>query len=149
VLVVAVVALLLWTVPLAPVGPASVLAITLVVCPVVIGGLLCFRYLRIKNTTYRLSPRKLECQSYSLKLFGVFNSVVNIAELREIHAYSNSYLDIWFFNCGGVVLTVSGDVPDFRIENVESPLSVKRQIEAICFGGDEVPEVPEGPPPVG
>jgi len=117
---------------------AMVLAIGIALLPIlaILAATLYLRYLRIKNTTYRLYPKKLECESYALRFLGVHNSVVNIGELREIHAYSNSYLDIWFFDCGGVVLTVSGDVPDFRIADVYMPRNVQATIERVCFADD-------------
>ena len=43
-------------------------------------------------------------------------------------------LDVFFFNCGSVTLTVSGDIADFRIKDVEAPLEIQRTIERVCLG---------------
>lgn len=95
---------------------------------------LWINYRRIKNTVYKIFPKKIQVSSYSFKFLGVFNNVVNLAQLRQIQASVNSLLDLWFFKCGKVILTVSGDRSDFVIENVHRPASVKRQVEEVAFG---------------
>lgn len=95
-------------------------------------------YRRIKNTEYRIFPNKIEMTSYLFRFLGVHNNVVNLAQLRQIQATSNSYLDLWFFKCGSVTLTVSGDVADFEVTNVYLPDQVRRQIEEIAFGETDV-----------
>jgi len=90
---------------------------------------------RILNTTYHIYPNKIEASSYLFRFLGVYNNVANLSQLRQIHATSNSWLDLWFFKCGSVSLTVSGDVADFRLANVYQPGDVRQQIEDIAFGG--------------
>ena len=107
-----------------------------------------FNYLRIKNTVYRLYANKLEVYSYTIKFLGIRNNVVNTTQLRQIQANSNSWLDVFFFGCGYVTLTVSGDVADFRIEDVYLPGKVKRKIEIVCFGEDAVSPVRDDRPTV-
>lgn len=99
---------------------------------------LWFSYRRIKNTKYRIFPNKIEVSSYVFRFLGVYNNVVNLTQLRQIQARSNSMLDLWFFKCGEVILTVSGDVADFEVINVYRPSSVRKQIEEIAFGKENV-----------
>ena len=112
---------------------------------------LWFDYRRIKHTEYRIFRNKIETTSYLFRFLGVYNNVVNLAQLRQIQASVNSYFDLWFFKCGKVTLTVSGDVSDFKVKNVYRPGQVRRQIEEIAFGKDNVqqgvgsaPEVDDG-----
>ena len=98
-----------------------------------------FQYLRIKNTTYSIYPNQLQEHSYLFKFLGVQNSTINLAETRQIQAFSNTFLDVLFFNCGGVTLTVSGDLADFQIKNIHNPGAVKVLIEEICFGESTQP----------
>jgi len=91
-------------------------------------------YLRIKNTTYFIYSNKVEMQSYVFLFLGVDNNVVNLSQVRQIKVFSNTYLDIWFFSCGNVVLTVSGDIADFEFKNIYHPGLVKQQVERMCFG---------------
>jgi hypothetical protein len=89
---------------------------------------------RISNTEYRIYSNKIEASSYLFRFMGAHNNVVSLAHLRQIQACTNSLLDLWFFHCGSVTLTVSGDVPDFRLENIYQPGTVRQQIEAVAFG---------------
>lgn len=91
-------------------------------------------YLRISHTVYRVFPDKIELTSYIFKFMGVFNNTVRLSQLRQIQAFSNSRLDVWFFKCGRIVLTVSGDDSDFAILNVHRPARIRRTIEAAAFG---------------
>ena len=111
------------------------------------GASLWLKYLRLSNTKYLIYPNKIEASSYTFQFMGVHNNVANLKQLRQIHAAVNSYLDLWFFHCGHVSLTVSGDVEDFVLEDVYKPGQIRRQIEEIVFGkdsvqrGDATPEV--------
>ena len=100
--------------------------------------ILWIKFLRISNTKYSIYPNKIEASSYTFRFMGVHNNVVNLKQLRQIHASVNSYLDLWFFFCGHVSITVSGDVTDFVLENVYKPGQIRRQIEEIVFGKDNV-----------
>jgi hypothetical protein len=95
-------------------------------------------YLRIKNTRYIISPGKIEGYSYIFQWLGVANNAVNLRQLRQVKGYSNGMLDIWFFHCGKIVLTVSGDVSDFRMENIYNPGVFRDIIEEIAFGSSSV-----------
>ena len=107
---------------------------------------LWLKYLRIINTKYLVYPNKIEASSYTFRFMGVHNNVVNLKQLRQIQASVNTYLDLWFFFCGHVSITVSGDITDFVLENVYRPGQIRRQIEEIVFGKDNVQQgtaVPE------
>jgi len=91
-------------------------------------------YRRIKNTKYVIHPGKVSGYSYTFRFLGVSNNVVNLRQVRQIQVYSNSYLDIWFFHCGRIVLTVSGDVADFELTNLYRAGRTKVLLESICFG---------------
>ena len=99
---------------------------------------LWLNYLRISNTKYLIYPNKIEASSYTFSFMGVHNNVVNLKQLRQIQASVNTYLDLWFFYCGHVSITVSGDVTDFVLENVYRPGQIRRQIEEVVFGKDNV-----------
>ncbi len=112
---------------------------------------LWFDYRRIKHTVYRIFPKKIETTSYLFLFLGAYNNVVNLAQLRQIQASVNTMFDLWFFKCGRVTLTVSGDVTDFEIKNVYRPSVVRKQVEEIAFGKESVqhgagpvPEVDNG-----
>lgn len=93
-----------------------------------------FPYIRIKNTEYRIYKNKIQESSYLFKFLGVTNNTVNLSQLRQIKSYSNSYWDIWFFKCGLIKLTVSGDVADFELTNIKDPSQVRDTVGAIVFG---------------
>lgn len=95
---------------------------------------LWLEYRRIEHTEYRIFPNKIEVSSYLFQFMGAYNNVVNLAQLRQIQANRNSLLDLWFFGCGKVTLTVSGDISDFELSNIHMPEIVRRQIEEIAFG---------------
>lgn len=97
-----------------------------------------FGYLRIKNTQYRIYQNKIEAASYLFRFMGVYNNTVNLAQLRQVQSSTNSFLDLWFFKCGSVSITVSGDVADFRIKDVHYPSAVRKVIEEIVFGAASV-----------
>ena len=112
---------------------------------------LWFSYRRIKNTEYRIFPNKIEVSSYLFRFLGAYNNVVNLSQLRQIQGSVNTMLDLWFFKCGKVTLTVSGDVADFEVTNVYRPSVVRKQIEEIAFGKESVyqgtdlaPEIDDG-----
>ena len=100
-------------------------------------GAFCFDYRKIVNTTYKIYTNKVEESSYAFKFLGVQNNVVNLDQIRQIQGYSNTYFDIWFFKCGGVTLTVSGDIEDFEFKNLRDPVAVKNTLEQICFGEEK------------
>ena len=93
-----------------------------------------FQYLRINNTTYSIYPNQLQERSYLFKFLGIKNSTINLREMRQIQAFSNTFLDVLFFNCGGITLTVSGDLADFQLTNIHNPGRVKVILEEVCFG---------------
>ena len=93
-----------------------------------------FQYLRINNTTYSIYPNQLQERSYLFKFLGIKNSTINLREMRQIQAFSNTFLDVLFFNCGGITLTVSGDLADFQITNIHNHGRVKVILEEVCFG---------------
>jgi uncharacterized membrane protein YdbT with pleckstrin-like domain len=93
------------------------------------------QYFRLKNTTYTISESKIQVSSYGMfKFLGTCNNTVSLKQLRQIQAFSNSWLDILFFHCGEIILTVSGDQSDFRVENISNVGRVKNIIETIAFG---------------
>jgi len=65
---------------------------------------------------------------------GAENNTVNLTQLRQIQCYRNSMLDVWFFACGWISITVSGDASDFKLSDIYQPEKVRRQIEEIVFG---------------
>lgn len=108
-------------------------------------------YRRIKNTEYRIFPNKIEVSSYLFRFLGAYNNVVNLSQLRQIQGSANTMLDLWFFKCGSVTLTVSGDVADFELTNIYQPSVVRKQIEEVAFGkenvyqgSDLIPEIDDG-----
>jgi hypothetical protein len=114
------------------------LATSLVIAVVLMTGYSCFlipQYFRLKNTTYVISESKIQVTSYGmLKFLGTCNNTVSLKQLRQVQAFSNSWLDVLFFGCGEIVLTVSGDQTDFRIENIRDVGKVKNIVETIAFG---------------
>ena len=90
-------------------------------------------YLRIKNTVYTIDSGLIRETSYTLKWLGVKTHSANLTQLRQISAFSNSKLDVFFFKCGFVRLTVSGDISDFTIADILKPQITKSMIESICF----------------
>ena len=108
--------------------------IVMLIMAAVYGIKIPLAYLRIKHTVYKIYQNKLESNSYLFKFMGVSNNVINLAQLRQIKAFSNSYFDVWFFNCGKVIITVSGDYPDFIMTNVYKPMVIKAYIEKCFFG---------------
>lgn len=96
-----------------------------------------FEYLRIKNTTYAVYSDKIQEQSYLFRFLGATNSTINLKQIRQIEAFSNTRLDVLLFGCGGVTLTVSGDLSDFTMKNLHHPMRAKALIEQICFGKSE------------
>ena len=99
---------------------------------------LWFDYRRIKHTEYRIFRNKIETVSYLFRFLGAYNNIVNLAQLRQIQASSNTMFDLWFFKCGKVTLTVSGDASDFEMKNVYRPSLVRKQVEEIAFGKESV-----------
>ncbi len=95
-------------------------------------------YRRIKHTEYRIFSNKIEASSYTFRFLGAFNNVISLTKLNQIQAFRNSLLDLWFFGCGGITLTVSGDIPDFVLLDIHIPEIVRQQIEEIAFGKDSV-----------
>lgn len=102
----------------------------------------CFRlwiaHRRIKNTEYRVYANKIEMTSFAFRFLGARNNTANLAQLRQIQAHRNGLLDLWFFGCGRITLTVSGDVSDFTLTDIFEPEQAKRTIEEIAFGADSV-----------
>jgi len=109
-------------------------------------GRIWLDYRRIKHTEYRIFPNKIEATSYLFRFLGAYNNVVNLAQLRQIQAHRNSLLDLWFFGCGKITLTVSGDVADFVLTNIHRPEVTRHQIEEVVFGRDNV-QCDTGPAP--
>jgi hypothetical protein len=132
-----IVALLVVAAIVSAIAGRSVLAITLVallgVIVAVVGVVMYLDYLRIKNTYYTVHKNRIEETSYLFKFLGIRNNIVNLSQLRQIRGYSNGYLDIWFFHCGKIELTVSGDQGDFVLRDIYMAGSVKRQLEEIVF----------------
>lgn len=101
---------------------------------VILGWKAMWKYLRSKNTTYTITPDRIHMESYAFKFLGCEDYTINGKEIKQISVYSSSYWDLWFFNCGRVVITVSGDNQDFALTNVHYPGNLKNQIERICLG---------------
>jgi len=110
---------------------------------------LWLKYRRLKNTVYRIYPNKIEASSYLFRFLGAYNNVVNLSQLRQIQASANSLLDLWFFHCGKIAITVSGDATDFVLLNVYRPEDVRKQIEEIAFGKANVDQSASPTPEVG
>lgn len=100
----------------------------------IVFGKLTWDYLLAINTSYYLYKTHLKSESYAIRLFGVRSNTVNLSYLKQIQSFSNSLLDVWFFKCGKVVITVAGDYSDFVLENIEHPEIVRNSIEQIMFG---------------
>jgi len=100
----------------------------------IVFGKLTWDYLLAINTTYYLYKTHLKSESYAIRLFGVRSNTVNLSYLKQIQSFSNSLLDVWFFKCGKVIITVAGDYSDFVLENIEHPEIVRNTIERIMFG---------------
>ena len=92
-------------------------------------------YLRIRHTRYTIYRNKIEASSYLFRWLGTNNTTINLTQLRQIQSFTNSYLDLWFFHCGTVVMTVSGDISDVELTNLHQPNRVKQLIEQIAFEG--------------
>jgi hypothetical protein len=92
------------------------------------------RFRRIANTVYRIFPNRIEASSFTFAFMGVQNRTAGLGQLRTIEAHSNSLLDVWFFNCGCVSLTVSGDESDFWLDNIHNPSEVRELISGVAFG---------------
>ena len=91
-------------------------------------------YLRIRHTRYMIHRNKIETSSYLFSWLGIASNTINLTQLRQIQAFNNSYLDLWFFHCGSVLMTVSGDIADLHLTNIHYPTRVKQLIEHIAFG---------------
>lgn len=116
-------------------GEGTVAVVMILMCfYLYLAARILWHYLRIKNTKYFIYSSKVEMQSYVFKFLGVSNNVANLSQVRQIQVFSNTYFDIWFFSCGKILLTVSGDIADFEFENIHHPGLVKQQIEKMCFG---------------
>jgi hypothetical protein len=100
----------------------------------IVFGKLIWDYQVAINTKYYLYKTHLKSESYAFRIFGVHSNTVNMSYLKQIQSFSNSLLDMWFFKCGKVIITVAGDYTDFAIENIEHPEIVRSTIERIMFG---------------
>ena len=105
-----------------------------------------FEYLRIKNTTYTVYSDKIQEESYLFRFLGAKNSTINLKQIRQIEGFSNTRLDVLLFGCGGVTLTVSGDLADFTMENLFAPMRSKALIEQVCFGSSGTNEAQKASP---
>ena len=136
------IALIVFSVKVSQTGYASAIVPAWITFVVLLSAITLIRlllaYLRIKNTVYRVYPNKIEVSSYTFRFMGAYNNVANLAQLRQIQAASNGLLDMWFFGCGSVTLTVSGDDWDFVLSDIHDPVAIKQRIEGIAFGSESI-----------
>ena len=95
---------------------------------------LLMAWLRIRHTDYAVYPNQVQESSYLLKMLGARNNTVRLNEIKQLHCYSNGWLDVWFSNCGKIQMVTSGDQVDFIMENVFDPMKLKDQRELRLFG---------------
>ncbi len=114
-------------------GGKFVLVIVLLAA-LVISGRALIAWLRIHHTEYAVHPNQVQESSYLIKVLGARNNTVKLNEIKQLRCYSNSWLDVWIFNCGKIQMVTSGDQVDFIMENVYDPMKLKDELELRLFG---------------
>jgi len=93
---------------------------------------------RLKQTEFRIYRNKIEASSYLFRFMGTSNNIISLNQIRQIRSNTNSLLDLWFFDCGSVTITVAGDLTDMKLTNLYQPGNTRVIIESIAFGEDSV-----------